>query len=672
MGDKNKVLSNPGVEGIALSTLENKDRENSNNNIPKEGVNDAIEWDVDGEDDDDARVELALVGKIWTDRNINSNAFIATMKSVWQPRHGVDITSIDKNLFLFQFYHWRDKNRVLEGQPWHFDKHALILGETADSVKPTNIQLFHLPMWIRVYNLPLKGRLNLSNVEKIGNKLGVFVKLDNDARVGIDKSIRIRVLVDVRKPLAKHVKLKLRGGLEELFEVKYERPPLFCFCCGLMGHGMKDCEVYRETENPVISYGAWMKASPWKSAVGGNEEGAGVDNQKTARALFVTKPKKQAPNPAVSACVQEKAKVLGEVGLNSSRNKGDGADCGAHDERSNNELFVFGSSNLETGNKEVSATLVERRKDGLALLWNNNSDVNIRSYSLHHIDALVRSSLHGVWRFSGVYGHPEDENKYKTGLLLESLKEVNDNPWLCGGDWNLMLYSGEKQGGRAFNVEEADILRAVVSHCQLEDLGFIGHPFTWSNNRGGEENIQERLDRFLANRAWRDFFQGSFVTHLSKRKSDHLPILLCIKEATPSQKKKKKKKRLYRFEEMWLRDENCADIVSEAWDYGGDLCSKIAFTSTRLSAWSREKFGDFVKELNACKAQMKVLTGEVQSTEVVAQMRALDDRMDELERREEMYWKQRSRQDWLKHGDKNTSFFIIKPSREKLGTTLYV
>ncbi|XP_021726600.1 uncharacterized protein LOC110693734 [Chenopodium quinoa] len=241
-----------------------------------------------------------------------------------------------------------------------------------------------------------------------------------------------------------------------------------------------------------------------------------------------------------------------------------------------------------------------KRSGGLALLWQSTIDVVVSSYSLNHVDALVGANEHEEWRFMVIYGHPEEENKYKTGQLLESLRDTNEKSWLVEGDLNLMLHSHEKRGGRGFCFEVADILRKAVDRCQLEDLGFIGHEFTWTNNQGGPKNIQERLDRFLANHAWREVFMGSFVTHLTKRRSDHLPILLCIQKAVPKQKKKKKKKKLYHFEEMWLRDENCAEIVSEAWERGGDLCSKIAFTSSRLSAWSREKFGDFVKELNDC------------------------------------------------------------------------
>lgn len=103
-----------------------------------------------------------------------------------------------------------------------------------------------------------------------------------------------------------------------------------------------------------------------------------------------------------------------------------------------------------------------------------------------------------------------------------------------------------------------------MEFCKLEDLGFIGHPFTWSNNRGGNENLQERLDRFVATNAWKERFGGSSVWHLEKRKSDHLPLVVSIKERVGSMEIKRRKK-LYRFEEMWLRDEKCIEVIIEAW-----------------------------------------------------------------------------------------------------------
>ena len=102
-----------------------------------------------------------------------------------------------------------------------------------------------------------------------------------------------------------------------------------------------------------------------------------------------------------------------------------------------------------------------------------------------------------------------------------------------------------------------------MEFCKLEDLGFIGHPFTWSNNRGGNENLQERLDRFVATNAWKERFGGSSVWHLEKRKSDHLPLVVSIKERVGSMEIKRRKK-LYRFEEMWLRDEKCIEVIIEA------------------------------------------------------------------------------------------------------------
>ena len=305
-----------------------------------------------------------------------------------------------------------------------------------------------------------------------------------------------------------------------------------------------------------------------------------------------------------------------------------------------------------------------RRRGGVALFWGEELEVSINTFSLNHIDANIRTNEHGAWRFTGIYGHPEDENKIKTGLLFEHLFKDQEEPWLCGRDFNLMMMSHEKQGGNEFRVHEAEILRKVARDCNFEDLGYIGHDFTWTNNRGGEDNIQERLDRFFATPAWREKFPGSYVTHLPKRKSDHLPLLLCMR-GNVEVNNKRRRSRLFRFEEMWLRDEQCEDVVGSAWHGGVDLGSKLAQTASKLNVWGRSKFGDFLKELTECRKKMEQLMKDVQTDDVIAQMKALDCRMDELESREELYWKQRSKQNWLKHGDKNTSFFHAKAKQRE-------
>lgn len=59
-----------------------------------------------------------------------------------------------------------------------------------------------------------------------------------------------------------------------------------------------------------------------------------------------------------------------------------------------------------------------RRKGGVCLMWQEEWDVTIMSFSSNHIDTNVNAEGGTNWRFTRIYGFPETENKPKTGYCL--------------------------------------------------------------------------------------------------------------------------------------------------------------------------------------------------------------------------------------------------------------
>ncbi|KAK3221802.1 hypothetical protein Dsin_008827 [Dipteronia sinensis] len=94
----------------------------------------------------------------------------------------------------------------------------------------------------------------------------------------------------------------------------------------------------------------------------------------------------------------------------------------------------------------------------------------------------------------GFYGHPVAAKRYHSWTLLKRLKDISDLPWLCVGDFNEILYGFEKQGGLNRPKALMDGFRECVDVCGLEDLGFLGPAFSWSNKRS-VGHIQEIIDR---------------------------------------------------------------------------------------------------------------------------------------------------------------------------------
>jgi endonuclease/exonuclease/phosphatase family metal-dependent hydrolase len=143
---------------------------------------------------------------------------------------------------------------------------------------------------------------------------------------------------------------------------------------------------------------------------------------------------------------------------------------------------------------------------------------------------------------------------------MEDLRARSDLPWCVLGDFNEAMWSFEQLSKNRRPENQMLAFRDVLETCGLVDLGFTGYPFTYDNKRSGNNNVQVRLDRAVADNAWRNIFVEAHVKHLVSPCSDHMPFVLCCeKESGP---------RIHvnnaRYEMMWEREASLPERVEVA------------------------------------------------------------------------------------------------------------
>lgn len=143
--------------------------------------------------------------------------------------------------------------------------------------------------------------------------------------------------------------------------------------------------------------------------------------------------------------------------------------------------------------------------------------------------------------------------KIHTWDLLHTLGRQTSLPWLVVGDFNEILCNEEKYGGPRRQAGIMLRFRETMVDCNLEDMGFVGSRFTWSN-----KYAKERLERGLSSSGWRNLFPHFRVVTLPPSKSDHSPILV---EGRTEPFRFVHSKNLFRFEEMWITHVDCPRII---------------------------------------------------------------------------------------------------------------
>ncbi|KAL2932687.1 hypothetical protein RDABS01_015806 [Bienertia sinuspersici] len=190
----------------------------------------------EGEDvNTNKKVELMMIGKIFTAKPFNFEAMKRTLRSIWRLKEGFAFSSLG------------DKEFVINGMPWFFDNQLLLLREVRGDEQ-----------------LPER---NANFARCIGEKMGGFVVVDESDPIGLDNFLRIKVMIVVGKPLRRGMKIAMSTNYSKCVDIKYERLWDFYYYCGNWGHVDRDCEetmIEEEKKEMVYRFGPWMRASPSK------------------------------------------------------------------------------------------------------------------------------------------------------------------------------------------------------------------------------------------------------------------------------------------------------------------------------------------------------------------------------------------------------------------------
>ncbi|KAI8009448.1 hypothetical protein LOK49_LG06G02593 [Camellia lanceoleosa] len=233
-----------------------------------------------------------------------------------------------------------------------------------------------MAVWVHVSNLPLISMTSDVGV-LLGNQLGQFLDMEyGDDGIAWGRTLRLRVEINIAKPLRRGLKLAVSGRDSIWVTLTYEKLPNFCFYCGLLGHSVRDCAnkiLGGEVEvGAPLQYGSWLRAEPFR---GRHQK----DQQFT--------PGRRGEAEGSSKMCSEEVEVQ----------------QGGQGDFSNHSFVPMTAEHRRSEQATIGKINFRQVQSSSPIIGITRVTVSIHSYSSGHIDVVVESDMEiGKWRLHRV------------------------------------------------------------------------------------------------------------------------------------------------------------------------------------------------------------------------------------------------------------------------------
>ncbi|KAH9716124.1 reverse transcriptase domain-containing protein [Citrus sinensis] len=254
---------------------------------------------------------------------------------------------------------------------------------------------------------------------------------------------------------------------------------------------------------------------------------------------------------------------------------------------------------------------------GIWLLWRDQFDVEIVLNHKQFVHLKISSKNVLTSWVTAVYASLVPVIRSELWHHLNHLAAITNEPWIIGGDFNSILFPGEKMGGSVTTSGICKQFSDWFHNNGIHDLQFKGPRFTWS--RG---SLSKRLDRVICNKAWFSKYLNASILHLPKVESDHRPVLVRFDQTA----RKSKNPKPFRFMAAWLTDSRFSNFMENNWNTDVSYYQAASKFTELVQQWNKETFGNI---LHRKKRLLARIGGK-------------------------------SKRDWVLFGDRNTAYFHQK------------